>query len=29
MNIFITETAKKHFMESDSKNYRIILKGYG
>lgn len=29
MNITITETAKKHFMESDSKNYRIILKGYG
>jgi len=29
MNITITETAKKHFMENGSKNFRIILKGYG
>lgn len=29
MNITISEAAKKQFLESDLKNYRIVLKGYG
>lgn len=29
MNISISENAKRQLMESESKNYRIIVKGYG
>lgn len=29
MNISISENAKKQLKESDSKNYRIVIKGYG